>query len=200
MPPHRKLLFLAAAIAVGGLGWGLAALSPRPAAVAAGPSGSHQIGGPFALIDQNGKPVTERDFLGKPTAIYFGFTYCPEVCPTTLANLASWMKALGPDADRLNVVFISIDPERDTPKLIKAYLSVFDPRFRGLTGSPQDVAKAAHAFNVFYNKVPLDGGGYTVDHSTAIYLMDAKGRFVEPIGYGEDPKMAVASLKKLVSG
>lgn len=178
-----------------GVGIAVFALWPRPSAA---PVRSSQIGGPFALIDQDGKPVTDRTFLGKPTVYYFGFTYCPEVCPTTLGHLAAWMKALGPDADKLNVVFVSIDPERDTPSKLKAYLSAYDPRFRGLTGSSEAVAAAAHQFNVYYNKVPLDDGGYTVDHSTTLYLMDARGNFVEPIGYDEDSKMAIASLKALV--
>ncbi len=183
-----------------GIGAAVIAVWPRPTVAPVGSASAPalRLGGPFALIDQDGRPVTDRDFLGKPTVIYFGFTYCPEACPTTLAHLATWMRALGPGADRLNVVFISIDPERDTPAKLKAYLSAFDPRFRGLTGSPQAVAEAAHQFNVYFNKVPLQDGSYTVDHSTTLYLMDAQGHFVEPIGYDEDPKMALASLKALV--
>ncbi len=195
----RRLAGVAVGLAlVVGVGAAFYFVRPKPATSPPASAGGHQLGGPFALIDQDGKPVTDRAFLGKPTVYYFGFTYCPEVCPTTLAHLTAWMKILGPDADRLNLVFISIDPERDTPKKLKAYLSAFDPRLRGLTGSPQAVAAAAHQFNVFYNKVTLDDGGYTMDHSTALYLMDAQGRFVEPIGYDEDPKMALASLKALV--
>lgn len=192
-----RRLFGAAAGLMLVVGIGVAVYAVRPGPTAA-PVRSTQIGGPFSLIDQDGRPVNERTFLGKPTVFYFGFTYCPEACPTMLAHLAAWMKALGPKADKLNVVFVCIDPERDTPAKLKAYLSAFDPRFRGLTGSPQAVAAAAHQFNVFYNKVPLQDGNYTVDHSTTLYLMDAQGRFVEPIGYDEDPKMALASLKALV--
>jgi protein SCO1/2 len=192
----RRLFGAAAALVLlAGIGVAVFVAWPRPVP---SPSRSSEIGGPFALIDQDGRLVTDRTFLGKPTVFYFGFTYCPEACPTTLGHLAVWMKALGSDANKLNVVFISIDPERDTPAKLKAYLSAYDPRFRGRTGSPEAVAAAAHQFNVFYNKVPLQGSDYTVDHSTTLYLMDAQGHFVEPIGYDEDPKMALASLKALV--
>ena len=156
------------------------------------------IGGPFRLIDQSGRPVTERDLLGRPSAIFFGFTYCPEVCPTTLTRFSHWLKALGPDATRLNVVFVTIDPGRDTPKQLKAYLSAFDPRIRGFTGSQAEISRMASEYKAYYRRVNLPGGSYTMEHSAAIYLMDAQGRFVEPIGYGEPEDMAIASLKHLV--
>lgn len=157
------------------------------------------IGGPFQLVDTQGRPVTEKALLGKPSVVFFGFTYCPEVCPTTLTELSAAMKALGRDADKLNVVIVSVDPERDTPAQMKLYLSSFDPRIQGFTGTPEAVAQAAKAYRVFYKKVPLEGGGYTVDHSSAIYLFDRKGRFVEPIGYGTPHERVVAQLKKLAS-
>jgi protein SCO1/2 len=157
-----------------------------------------RIGGPFQLIDMNGRPVTEKSLLGKPTAIFFGFTYCPEVCPTTMAEMTAWLKALGPDADKLNVVFVSVDPERDTPEQLKLYLSNFDRRIQGFTGTPENIAKTAKAYRVYYQKVATDGGGYTLDHSSAIYLFDAQGRFVEPIGYGGPPERGLAQLKALL--
>lgn len=157
-----------------------------------------QIGGPFQLVDTNGQPVTDKSLLGKPTAIFFGFTYCPEVCPTTMAEMTAWLKALGPDADRLNVVFVSVDPERDTPEQLKLYLSNFDRRIQGFTGTPEAVAKTAKAYRIYYQKVATDGGGYTLDHSSAIYLFDAKGRFVEPIGYGGPPERGLDQLKALL--
>lgn len=194
-------LILVAMVAVGlavtgYLGWRLA-----------GPSGGVQasaapgaIGGPFQLVDTEGRAVTERSLLGKPTAIFFGFTYCPEVCPTTLTELTAAMKALGSDADRLNVVFVSVDPERDTPAQMKLYLGNFDPRIQGFTGSVERVAAAAKAYRVYYRKIPLEGDDYTVDHSSAIYLFDAKGRFVAPVGYGEPHERVVAALKGLAKG
>lgn len=157
-----------------------------------------QIGGPFQLVDMNGRPVTDKSLLGKPTAIFFGFTYCPEVCPTTMAEMTAWLKALGPDADKLNVVFVSVDPERDTPEQLKLYLSNFDRRIQGFTGTPEAVAKTAKAYRVYYQKVATDGGGYTLDHSSAIYLFDAQGRFVEPIGYGGPPERGLAQLRALL--
>ncbi|PHY22087.1 SCO family protein [Caulobacter sp. BP25] len=158
-----------------------------------------KIGGPFNLVDMNGKPVTEQSLLGKPTAIFFGFTYCPEVCPTTLTDLTALLKMLGPDADKLNVVFVSVDPERDTPEQLRTYLSNFDPRIQGFTGTPETVAKAAKAYRVYYQKVPQDGGGYTIDHSSSIYLFDAKGQFVTPIAYQSPPDRALTQLRALLA-
>ncbi|KRB44443.1 SCO family protein [Phenylobacterium sp. Root700] len=157
------------------------------------------IGGSFQLLDTQGRAVTEKALLGKPSVVFFGFTYCPEVCPTTLTELSAAMKALGRDADKLNVVIVSVDPERDTPEQMKLYLSSFDPRIQGFTGTPEAIAQAAKAYRVFYKKVPLEGGRYTVDHSSAIYLFDRKGRFVEPIGYGTPHERVVAQLKKLAT-
>jgi protein SCO1/2 len=165
--------------------------SPKPASVGA------TLGGPFELVEMTGAPVTEKSLLGKPTAIFFGFTYCPEVCPTTLMELTSALKALGPEADDLNVVFVSVDPARDTPEQMKLYLSNFDPRIRGFTGTPKAIAKTAKAYRVYYREVPVEGGSYTVDHSSSVYLFDAKGRFVEPIAYGAPHERVVAQLRSL---
>jgi protein SCO1/2 len=172
----------------------------KGASQGSGASAAGRIGGPFSLIDTDGKPVTERALLGKPTAIFFGFTSCPEVCPTTLANMTLWLKDLGSDADTLNVVFVSVDPERDTPDQLKTYLSNFDSRIHGFTGSPEAIDQAAKVYRIYYKKVPLDGGGYTMDHSSAIYLFDRQGRFVEPIGYGAPPERAEAQLRALLAG
>lgn len=157
-----------------------------------------KIGGPFALSDVDGRTVTDRDLLGKPTLIYFGFTYCPEICPTTLTDIGQWLDRLGPKADRLNVIFITLDPERDTGPQIKRYLANFDPRIRGLTGSVEAVAAAAKAYRIYYRKVPLEAGEYTIDHSTAVYLFDKRGEFVAPIGYGSAPDRAVKQLTALL--
>lgn len=158
------------------------------------------LGGPFELVDMTGRPVTEASLLGKPTAIFFGFTYCPEVCPTTLLELSSALKTLGPVADKLNIVFVSVDPERDTPEQLRLYLSNFDPRIRGFTGTPDAVAKAAKAYRVYYRKVPVEGGTYTVDHSSSVYLFDATGGFVEPIAYGAPQERMVGQLRALAKG
>jgi protein SCO1/2 len=170
----------------------------RPAPATASSSGAASLGGPFRLVDTRGRTVTDKDLLGKPTAYYFGFTYCPEVCPTTLAAMTNWLKALGPDADKLNMVFVTIDPERDTPKQMGLYLTNFDPRIRGLTGSPDAVRQAAHDYRVYYQKVALDGGSYTMDHSTTVYLMDRNGRFADLIGYKEPDAAAIAKLREII--
>jgi protein SCO1/2 len=163
-----------------------------------GDSAAVQIGGPFDLVDQTGRRVTDRDLRGKPSLIAFGFTTCPDVCPTTLAHMTTWLKALGPAGDRLNVVYVTVDPERDTPQQLRAYLSAFDPRIRGLTGSAPAIAQIAREYRVFAQKVPLAGGGYTVDHSAVLYLMDARGRFVRPLGFDQPDAVALPALRRLV--
>jgi len=161
--------------------------------------GVASIGGPFTLVDDTGKPVSDKTLAGKPYAIYFGYTYCPEVCPTTLFDLTRWIKKLGPDADKLNYVFVTVDPERDTPKLMHAYLASFDKRIRGFTGTPAQIAKIAGEYRVYYKKVPSSDGSYTMDHSSMIYLMDADERFDSLIAYQEKDASAVAKLKNLAS-
>ena len=195
----RRWLWLVAALAgvlVGGALVWKGYQRPQPAAVS---SGVADIGGPFTLIDQHGQPFTDKALLGKPSLVFFGFTYCPEVCPTTLTRMSGWLKALGPDADKLNIVFISVDPERDTPKQLASYLSAFDPRIHGLTGTQAQVDKAADAYRVYHRKVPLAGGGYTMDHSAAIYILDRKGAFSSILTYDEPDAKALAALKALIA-
>ena len=152
----------------------------------------------FALVDQNGRAVREADLLQKPTVVFFGYTFCPDACPTTLARLTVLMKALGPEAGRLNVAFITIDPARDTPRQLKQYLSPFDPRIQGLTGSDAAVAKAAKEYGVFYQKAPLPGGGYSMDHSTAVYLVDRKRGFNEILAPDQPQDEQLEALKRLL--
>lgn len=162
-------------------------------------SESMAIGGPFALVDQDGNNVTDRDFSGKASVIFFGYTSCPDACPTTLLDLSNWLRDLGSDAERLNVLFISIDPERDTPARIKEYLSSFDPRIHGLTGTPEQIAATAKAYRVSYERVELEGGDYTMDHTAAIYLMDRSGHFVAPLSLQTEDKVALERLHKLAA-
>ncbi len=154
------------------------------------------IGGPFSLVDQTGKPVTEADLKGKPSLMFFGFTHCPDICPTALFDMTQLYKALGRDADKLQAYFVSVDPERDTPAILKEYLSSFDPRLRGLTGDPAAIAAMEKAYRVYSKKVPLDGGGYTMDHTALVYLMDKEGRFVAPFNLKRKPEEAAAELKR----
>jgi protein SCO1 len=195
----RSARFLAAAAAalVVGAGLGIAtALRPSPEQVTATAT---PLGAPFRLVSDEDRPITDADLRGKPTVLYFGFTFCPEVCPTTLAELSGLMKKLGPVADRLNCAFVTVDPERDTPKVMHEYVSAFDPRIRGLTGSTDEIAAVARSYGAYYKKVPLDGGGYTMDHTASVFLLDAKGGFVGTIAYGEDEASALAKLKRLVA-
>src|SRR3954469_7593081 len=154
------------------------------------------IGGPFQLTDQAGQTVTEQNLKGKPTLIFFGFTHCPDVCPTSLFEISEVLKAMGKDADRVNALFVSVDPERDTAAAMKDYLSSFDPHLKGLTGNPESIAKVLSAYRVYSKKVPLKDGDYTMDHTALIYLMDREGRFVSPFNLKRTPAEAATDLKK----
>ena len=154
------------------------------------------IGGPFSLTDQNGRTVTDRDLKGLPFLVFFGFTHCPDVCPTALFEVSEIMRALGPDADRVRVLFVTVDPERDTPAMLKDYLSSFDPHLSALTGDPEAVAAMAKAYRVYYKKVPLSEGGYTMDHTAIVYLMNKEGKFVSPFNIKRPPDVAAADLRK----
>jgi protein SCO1 len=154
------------------------------------------IGGPFQLTDQTGQTVTEKSLQGRPTLIFFGFTHCPDVCPTSLFEISEVLRAMGKDADRVNAYFISVDPERDTKAAMKDYLSSFDPHLKGLTGNPEAMAKVISEFRVYAKKVPLKDGDYTMDHTALIYLMDRDGRFVSPFNLKRKPEEAAADLKR----
>lgn len=137
------------------------------------------IGGPFHLTDHTGRAVTEASFRGRLMLIFFGFTHCPDICPTELQVIAEVLDRLGPQADRLVPLFITVDPDRDTPEALARYVELFDPRIVGLTGTAEQIAAVARAFRVYYAKVhPPDATTYTMDHSAFLYLMDAEGRLV----------------------
>jgi protein SCO1/2 len=154
------------------------------------------IGGPFRLTDQNGKTVTDEDFKGHPSLVFFGFTNCPEVCPTTLFDISEVLNRLGPDADKVNALFVTVDPARDTPEKLKDYLSSFNPRLIGLGGDPAAIAAVAKAYRVFYEKVPQDGGNYTMNHTAIVYLMDKQGNFVAPFSLRRRPEDSAADLRR----
>lgn len=170
--------------------------APQQAATS---SGKAAIGGPFQLVDQNGRPVTEASLRGKPSLVFFGYTFCPEVCPTTLANMSRWLNNLGPGGDKLNVFYVTVDPQRDTSAQLKQYLSAFDPRIRGLTGTPAAVAQTAKEYGVYYQRHPLPNGDYEMDHSTAIYVMDRDGRYQQIIAYSDPDSVAMPILRKAVA-
>jgi protein SCO1/2 len=154
------------------------------------------VGGPFRLVDQNGQSVSDADLKGKPSLIFFGFTHCPDVCPTTLFEVSEVLDRMGDDAKRVNALFVTVDPERDTQEKIKDYLSSFHPRLRGLTGDAAAIAAIEKAYRVYAKKVPLEGGGYTMDHTALVYLMDRDGRFVAPFNMRRTPEDAAAELRK----
>jgi len=162
-------------------------------------------GVPFALTAQDGKPITESAFrTGKPTALFFGFTHCPEICPTTVYELTGWMNTVDPDKSKIQAYFVSIDPRRDTPELLNTYLTNASDRVVGITGDPAKVEAMARGFKVFFEKVPSDtknpdGPDYTMNHSASVFLLDGNGRFVGTIDYGENPDVAVQKLKNLIA-
>jgi len=154
------------------------------------------VGGPFRLEDQNGNPVTDADMKGRPFLVFFGYTRCPDICPTILFEMSQVMQALGPDADRAGALFITVDPERDTPDVLKDYLSSFDPRLRGLTGDRTAIDAAIREYRVYAKKVPLDNGDYTIDHTAVVYLMDKDGHFVAPFNVNRTPEAEAADLRR----
>lgn len=154
------------------------------------------IGGPFKLTDQTGQVVTEKNLQGRPTLIFFGYTHCPDVCPTSLFEMSEVLRAMGKDADRVNAYFISVDPQRDTSAVMKDYLTSFDPHLKGLTGDPETVAKVLSEYRVYAKKIPLKDGDYTMDHTALIYLMDRDGNFVSPFNLKRTPEEAAKDLKR----
>jgi protein SCO1/2 len=154
------------------------------------------IGGPFQLTDQVGQTVTDQNLKGRPTLIFFGFTHCPDVCPTSLFEISEVLRAMGKDADKVNAWFVSVDPERDTAAAMKQYLASFDPHLKGLTGNPEAIAKVISSYRVYARKVPLKDGDYTMDHTALVYLMDKDGRFVAPFNLKRSPQDAATDLKR----
>ena len=160
-----------------------------------GKSKPASIGGPFQLTDQTGQTVTEKNLVGRPTLIFFGYTHCPDVCPTSLFEMSEVLRAMGKDADRVNAYFVSVDPERDTQAVMKEYLSSFDPHLKGLTGDTAAVAKIVSEYRVYAKKTPLKDGEYTMDHTALIYLLDRDGHFVSPFNLKRTPEASAADLK-----
>ena len=140
-------------------------------------AGESLVGGPFQLASADGKTVTDADFRGKPFLVYFGYTHCPDICPTTLAQISDVLAKL-PERP-IKALFVTLDPERDTPKLMADYVSSFDPRIVGLSGTPDQIAAIEKSYRVYARKVPTKDGDYTMDHSSIVYLMDGQGRFIE---------------------
>jgi protein SCO1 len=159
-----------------------------------------RIGGPFTLQDGSGKPVTDQNFRGKYMLVYFGYTFCPDVCPTTLNAVADAMDKLGPAASRIQPLFITVDPKRDTPEVVKQYAAAFGPSIEGLTGTPDEIAAVAKEYRVYYAEHRTGPGpnDYSMDHSSVLYLMSPTGGFIAPVRADQTGDEIAANLKKLM--
>lgn len=193
MNPRLSCLIAAAAL-------GLAACS-QPAGIA--PLTGAEVGGPFSLVDQNGRHVTQADFAGRYPIYYFGYTYCPDICPIDMQKIAAGLKQLEAKnpakAAKVVPVFVSVDPERDTPAVLKQFVSSFHPRMMGLTGTPAEIARVAKEFAVYYKVEPKSaGGGYLVDHSTLAFLMGPDGKPIALIAHDQTPDQVAALLDQWV--
>ncbi|MCE4224701.1 SCO family protein [Methylobacterium sp. C25] len=162
------------------------------------PAATSAVGGPFTLVNQDGKTVTERDFAGATHLMFFGFTHCPDVCPTTLQQITDVLAALGPKGDKLKVAFVTVDPERDNPAALKEYLSSFDPRITGLTGTPEQVRAALRAYRGYAKKVEGKDGDYVMEHTALVYVMDAHNNFVSALNLQRPPQETAAELTKRI--
>ncbi|MGI4952941.1 MAG: SCO family protein [Janthinobacterium lividum] len=188
---RRALLLAPSGILAVGLAGAAAYMSLKP-------EPGVPIGGPFVLHDGDGRRVTEQQFRGRWMLVYFGYTHCPDACPTALQDMATAMDQLGDKKKDVALVFITVDPERDTPAVVKDYVSAFEAGITALSGSAAEVADAARAYRVYYAKHPTKDGGYDMDHSSIIYLMDPEGRFVANFTHETPPDQIAAKLRGLV--
>ena len=190
-------LFVLGAVAVGG--FNVRDLGYMRADNPSAPEIAVPLGGAFSLVDQKGQPINESVFRGKPSAAFFGYTHCPDVCPTTLIDMTGWIEALGKDADKLRFVFVTVDPERDTPEVMNDYVSAFSDKIVGITGEPDKVHAMVRDYKIVSRKVPGEGGEYLMDHTASVLLLDARGSLVSTISPDERREDAVAKLKRLVA-
>jgi protein SCO1 len=199
MKTIRIALWIACAVMAAVLGWLTLEVTRSNKDIAEGP-----FGVPFTLVAQNGQPITEKAFQDKPTALFFGFTHCPEVCPTTLFELNGWLHQVDPDGTKMNAYFITVDPERDPPELLGRYVSNVTDRVTGISGDPGKIADVVKGFRVYARKVPVDekdpNGDYTMDHTASVFLLNKGGRFAGTIAYGENPDAAMKKLENLIKG
>ncbi len=199
MKAFRTILWVAVVALAGVLAWLTLEVTRSKQDLAEAP-----FGVPFQLVAQDGQPITEKAFQGKPTAVFFGFTHCPEVCPTTLFEMNGWLHKVDPDGSRLNGFFVSVDPERDTPEVLGQYVSNVTDRVKGISGPPEKVQAMIKGFKIYAKKVPVDeknpSGDYTMDHTASVFLLDRGGRFAGTIAYGEDPAVAEKKLANLIKG
>lgn len=197
MKSVRIVVWVAVLIVAGILGWLSFGSSRAPEAAVSGPYGV-----PFTLVAQSGQPINDQAFRGKPSAVFFGYTHCPDVCPTTLFELNDWLQKVDPDGTKLNAYFVTVDPERDTPAIMDQYVSNVSKRITGISGDPSKVMDMVKGFRVYAKKVPVDekqpNGDYTMDHTASVFLLDSAGGFAGTIAYQEDPDVAVKKLENLI--
>jgi len=198
MNNRSAILWIIVAALAGMISWFAFEANRTEKAMSEGP-----FGVPFQLVSQSGEPISEKAFQGKSTALFFGYTHCPDVCPTTLYELDGWLTKVDPDAVKLQAFFITVDPERDTPEILNQYVANVTKRVIGISGPTDKVLDMAKGFRVYYKKVPVDekkpDGDYTMDHTASVFLLDSKGRFSGTIAYGEDPDVAVKKLQNLIA-
>ncbi|MBI2586122.1 MAG: SCO family protein [Rhodospirillales bacterium] len=201
---RRRTGLLAVVLIVGALAFAAVQLYQHPGRMTGGTPTMPAVGGPFSLTDQNGKPVTEAGFKGKLMLVYFGYTFCPDVCPTALTEMGNAIEALGPAGDKVAPVFITVDPARDTPEHLKEYLAYFHPRFVGLTGTAEQVTAAAKAYRVYYAKAKTGAAGasdaldYLVDHTSIIYLMGPEGGLKAHFPHGTGADAMAKKIRELL--
>ena len=155
------------------------------------------IGSPFKLVDQRGEVITEQDFIGHPSALFFGFTHCPEVCPTTLWKLSGMLDELGNKAEQIKVYFITLDPNRDTPEVLMNFLSAFNERITGITGISGQIEALARSWKIYWKRINASDGGYSLDHTASVILLNSQSNFVGTIGWKENESVAIEKLKRL---
>jgi len=195
----RRVLWVLVAFALLGFGWLLYQREMTPERPPVDLPDVSELGGPFTLTDHRGNVFTQADVEGGPYAVFFGFTHCPDVCPTTLHALSELMPQLGEGADRLKILFVTVDPERDTPEQLALYMSSFDPRITALSGSPEETARMIANFKAYARKVPTEGGSYTMDHTSLVFLMGADGRFVSTLDQHEPTETQLGKLQRLLA-
>jgi protein SCO1/2 len=199
-PSRFQLIFATLALLAALLIAGTAYYFSGPIQTATG-TGTALVGGPFSLTDHTGRKMTDKDFLGKYMLVFFGYTYCPDLCPTELQVMSAALDKLGAKADDIQPIFITFDPQRDTPEVLKQYVTNFHPRLIGLTGTPEEIAVAAKAYRVYYSKLENSSGPdtYLMDHSTITYLMDKQGKFLKHFSYSTDAAALAQALEKAIA-
>lgn len=197
MQKSRNIFIAVIVVAVIALAWLATAITREQTAM-----GDQPFGVPFTLTGQDGKSVSEDVLRGKATLVFFGFTHCPEICPTTLFELNGWLADVDPNGEKVHAFFVTVDPERDTPQLLGEYVSAVTDRVYGLSGDPAEIAKVLKGYRVYARKVPLDDQNpdedYTMDHTASVYMLDSKGRFQGTISYGEATDSALSKIRGLI--